>query len=148
MVGEQRSGGARSCAPHGGKLARVETAKPYPAEYQALTEAAKAEREADARPALKPGLPNPQDYDVIVIGHPIWSGRMPNALRGYIETHDFSGKTIAHFATHGGSGLGESDEELRSLLPRANSQRGWLSTAGAAFEISRPWASGSRKSAS
>ena len=108
----------------GGKLARVETAKPYPAEYQALTEAAKAEREADARPALKPGLPHPQDYDVIVIGHPIWSGRMPNALRGYIETHDFSGKTIAHFATHGGSGLGESDEELRSLLPKSQFTEG------------------------
>ena len=49
---------------------------------------------------------------------------MPNALRGYIETHDFSGKTIAHFATHGGSGLGESDEELRSLLPKSQFTEG------------------------
>lgn len=108
----------------GGDIARIETVTPYPTDYHETTERAKAEREKNERPALKAGLPDPADYDVIVIGHPIWSGRMPNAVLGYLETHDLSGKTVAHFATHGGSGLGQSHEELQRLLPKSQLTEG------------------------
>jgi menaquinone-dependent protoporphyrinogen IX oxidase len=40
---------------------------------------------------------NPQDYDVIVIGSPIWAGNITPALRTYLTTHDLKGKKIAFF---------------------------------------------------
>lgn len=102
----------------GGTLDRIETVVPYPAEYRPTTEVAVRERDANARPVLKPGLPDPKGYDVIVIGHPIWGGKMPMALYTLLEGWSgLSGKTIAHFTTHGGTGLGDSHREIARLLP-------------------------------
>ena len=103
----------------GGTLARIEKTEPYPSEYRKTTEVARLEREADSRPAIKP-LPNVQDYDVIILGHAIWSGNMPMPVRTFLESQDFSGKIVAHWTTHGGSGLGESHELLKQELKDSN----------------------------
>ena len=103
----------------GGDIARLEPQEPYPAEYRATVDRAKVERESGLRPALKSGLPDAARYDVIVIGHPIWSGDMPQAVLGFVESQDWRGKTVAHFTTHGGSGLGRSHDTLRRLQPGA-----------------------------
>lgn len=102
----------------GGDLARIERVEPYPTEYEKTTEVAKAELKAQARPAIKP-LPNVQDYDIVILGHGIWSGTMPMPVRTFLESQDFSGKTVLHWTTHGGSGLGESDAVLKKELPHS-----------------------------
>ena len=65
-----------------------------------------------ARPAIRDRVENMQDYDTVIIGFPIWWGIAPRIIETFLESYDFSGKTIAPFCTSGGSGVGRSDTEL------------------------------------
>lgn len=51
-------------------------------------------------------------YDTVVIGFPIWWGVAPRIIETFLESYDFSGKTIIPFCTSGGSGVGRSDTAL------------------------------------
>ena len=102
----------------GGDLVRLETVEPYPAKYEDTVSRSKAESKANLRPALKP-IPDLSGYDIVCIGHPIWSGSMPMALYSFFDSHDLSGKTLVHFNTHGGSGQGDSHREIARLEPKA-----------------------------
>lgn len=105
----------------GGPIERIETVEAYPTEYRPTTQVAKAQRLANARPAIKALRNRIADFDTIVIGHPIWGGKMPMALYTLLEAqaNAFDGKTVLHFNTHGGSGQGDSQRELARLLPKA-----------------------------
>ena len=48
------------------------------------------------------------DCDVIFLGFPIWWYVAPTIINTFLESYDFSGKTIVLFATSGGSGFGGS----------------------------------------
>ena len=58
-------------------------------------------------------------YSVIYIGFPIWWYQEPMAVRTFLEEYDFSGKTLIPFCTTLGAGIGESEENIRSLCPGA-----------------------------
>lgn len=75
-----------------------------------------------SRPALAdPKLPIAMDkYDVIFLGFPIWWSAAPTIVNTFLESGDFTGKTIILFATSGGSGLGQSAANLRPSAPGAN----------------------------
>ena len=88
----------------GGTLFHMERDTPYPAGYDACTDEVMAEKEANARPALKEDI-DIGGYDVIFLGYPIWWGDMPMPVYTFLEGHDFTGKTVIPFCTHGGSGL-------------------------------------------
>ena len=103
----------------GGKLFRIETVKPYPDEYKACVEVAKAEKENNARPEVK-GDVKVEDYNIIFLGYPNWWGDMPQPLFTFLEEYDFSGKTIIPFNSHGGSGFSNTIEEIKELQPDAN----------------------------
>jgi len=85
----------------------------YPTAYKALTEAALAEKKANARPKIVGDVTNFADYDVIFIGSPNWWADMPMPLYTFIEAHDWSGKTIAPFVTHEGSGLSSIPDKIK-----------------------------------
>lgn len=74
------------------------------------------------RPALAdPKIPISIDkYDVIFLGFPIWWSAAPTIINTFLESGDFTGKTIILFATSGGSGLGQSAANLRPSAPGAN----------------------------
>ncbi len=74
----------------------------------------------DSRPEIAERLPNMEDYDTIFIGFPIWWYVAPTIINTFIESYDFSGKTIIPFATSGGSGMGKTVEVLKPLCPNAN----------------------------
>lgn len=86
-----------------GKLSADEfeivTEKAYPTEYDACTQIAKAEKEADARPAIKGKVENMKQYDVIFIGAPVWWYTGPMAIRTFIEAYDLTGKIVIPFCT-------------------------------------------------
>lgn len=103
----------------GGGLFRIETVKDYPDDYHRATEVAKEEQSSDARPELIGIVANMEDYDLIVLGYPNWWGTMPMAVRSFLESYDFSGKTILPFCTHEGSGMGHSEADLGRLCPGA-----------------------------
>lgn len=74
------------------------------------------------RPALAdPKIPISIDkYDVIFLGFPIWWSAAPTIINTFLESGDFTGKTIILFATSGGSGLGQSAANLRPSAPGAD----------------------------
>lgn len=103
----------------GGTLFKIETVNPYPASYDACTDVAKQEQNDNARPALNATIDNFSDYDIILLGYPIWWGDMPMAMYTFLESYDFSGKTILPFNTHEGSGNAGTMSKIRSAAPQA-----------------------------
>ena len=81
-------------------------------------------KDPNSRPAIKNQVQNIDQYDVIFIGFPIWWYREPSIIDTFMESYDFSGKTIVPFATSGGSGMGNSSQNLQKLAPNADVKEG------------------------
>lgn len=77
-----------------------------------------------SRPEIAERLSNMEDYDTIFIGFPIWWYVAPTIINTFVESYDFSGKTIVPFATSGGSSMGKTVEVLETLCPGANWVKG------------------------
>ena len=56
------------------------------------------------------------DYDRVLLGFPIWYGGAPNAVTTFCKGYDWTGKTVAAFATSGGSGIGSTADRLRPYV--------------------------------
>ena len=65
-----------------------------------------------ARPEIADTVSDMAFYDKVIVGFPIWWGVAPRIIETFLESYDFSGKTIIPFCTSGGSGVGRSDEEI------------------------------------
>lgn len=68
------------------------------------------------RPAISDKNAKIEEYDVIFIGFPIWWYVAPTIINTFLESYDFSNKTIVLFATSGGSGFGKTVQELKSSV--------------------------------
>jgi flavodoxin len=108
----------------GGDTFKIETVTDYPSDYERTTEAARQELGRNVRPALSGRVDNMDDYKVIFLGYPNWWGTMPMAVFTFLESYDFSGKTVIPFCTHEGSGMGHSEDDVRRLCRDANVLRG------------------------
>lgn len=97
-------------------LFAIQPVVPYPDNYNEMLEVSRRETSENARPAIKNKITNFDKYDVIFIGYPIWNGTCPMIIMTFIESYDFSGKTIIPFCTHAGSGLGSSVSAIRNQL--------------------------------
>ena len=80
---------------------------------------AKKELSNNSRPELTEIVDDMDSYDVIYIGYPNWWGTMPMAVFTFLESYDFSGKTIIPYCTHEGSGLGQSVRDIKKLCPNS-----------------------------
>lgn len=72
-----------------------------------------------SRPALADQDAHVEDYDTVFLGFPIWWYTAPTIINTFLESYDFTGKTIILFATSGGSGLGRSASDLKASAPGA-----------------------------
>lgn len=83
----------------------------------------KEQNDPTARPKIgSKTIENIEKYDYIFLGYPIWWGIAPKIIYSFLESYDFSGKTIIPFCTSGGSPVGSSATNLHSLAPSAT----WL----------------------
>jgi flavodoxin len=108
----------------GGDMFHIESVTAYPNDYTEATEVAKNELRAKARPKLTGHVENMGTYDVIFLGYPNWWGTMPMPVYTFLESHDFSGKTIVPFCTHEGSGMGHSEQDIAKACPKATVRKG------------------------
>ena len=69
------------------------------------------------RPAIADRDAHIENYDVIFLGFPIWWYIAPTIMNTFLESYDFSGKTVILFATSGGSGFGRAAAGLKSSVP-------------------------------
>ena len=74
-------------------------------------------KDKSSRPAISGRIDNMEDYDIVYIGFPIWWYVAPTIINTFLESYDFSGKTVIPFATSGGSGLGNTVSELKTSRP-------------------------------
>lgn len=77
------------------------------------------QNDLSARPAISGKIENLSDYDVIFLGYPIWWGKAPKIIFTFLESYDFSGKTIVPFCTSHSSGIGSSDTDLHASVSQA-----------------------------
>ena len=70
-----------------------------------------------SRPEIAVKRDNMKDYDTIFAGFPIWWYVAPTIINTFLESYDFSGKTVIPFATSGGSGMGKTEAVLHALCP-------------------------------
>lgn len=80
----------------------------------------KERSDTSIRPALAAKLADVSAYDTVYIGFPIWWYVAPRIIAAFLESCDFSGKTIVPFATSGGSGMGRTVDELKNICPAAH----------------------------
>lgn len=92
-----------------------------------------------ARPAISGGVENMADYDTVVIGYPIWHGQAPRIISTFLESYDFSGKTIVPFCTSHSSGIGTSDDNLHELAENAVWLEGKRFSADTTKEDMQTW---------
>ncbi len=69
-----------------------------------------------SRPEIAKKCENMGSYDVVFVGFPIWWYVEPRIIDTFLDSYDFSGKTVIPFATSGGSGLGKTAENFKKLL--------------------------------
>lgn len=101
----------------GGDTFEISTITPYPDDYDECTDIARQEQSENARPELSASVENMEDYDTIFLGYPIWWSDMPMAVYTFLESYDFSGKTIIPFSTHEGSGLASTESSIAEICP-------------------------------
>ena len=105
---------------------RIEAEVPYTAadlDYNSDCRANREQNNPKARPAIR-SMPDGLDrYDVVFLGYPIWWGDAPRIMSTFVESYDFSDKTVIPFCTSGGSGIGRSGDNLKDLANGGN----WLS---------------------
>ncbi|MCI9306423.1 MAG: flavodoxin [Lachnospiraceae bacterium] len=94
--------------------------EPYTEADLAYYTGGRADQEQDdpnARPAISGSVENMDSYDTVLIGYPIWHGQAPRIISTFLESYDFSGKTIVPFCTSHSSGTGSSATNLHVLCP-------------------------------
>ena len=91
----------------------------------------------DFRPAMIKTELNLSEYDSILLGFPIWWYVAPTIINTFLESYDFSGKKITLFATSGGSGFGNTVQELRNSAPDAHIVEGKIMNMASAEDIQK-----------
>lgn len=98
-------------------IVEIEVEEPYSSVYNEVTARARQELDNDIRPTLVTQVKNIDEYDTLIVGTPIWSSRLAPPVKSFLAMYDLTGKKIAPFCTHGGSGTAQSVNNIRSVCP-------------------------------
>lgn len=94
---------------------------------------------SSSRPTIAEKLLDMEKYDVVFVGFPIWWYVAPTIINTFLESYDFSGKTIIPFATSGGSGMGKTNEKLGPSCPGATLLQGKLLNGNLSEDSLKNW---------
>ena len=106
----------------GADLYEIVPEEPYTQEDLAYYTGGRADQEQDnpdMRPVISGSAANIEQYDTVLIGYPIWHGQAPRIISTFLESYDFTGKTILPFCTSHSSGIGSSADNLHVICPDA-----------------------------
>lgn len=99
----------------GADIFEIEAVNAYPEVHSELLEVSRQEMSDNARPEIVGMVDNMEDYDIVFVGFPNWWGDMPMIVYNFLESYDFSGKTVIPFCTHGGSGLSGTESTIADI---------------------------------
>lgn len=96
----------------GADLYEIRQAISYSDNYTKCIQQAKEDLKHNRRPALVDLPASLDEYGEIWLGSPIYWGTMPMAAFTFLDSFDWSGKTIHPFCTHEGSGLAHMPADI------------------------------------
>lgn len=114
---------------------------PQDLDYYSGGRADQEQADSSARPAIKESIENMDSYDTIFIGYPIWHGQAPKIIYTFLESYDFTNKTLIPFCTSSSSGIGSSDDHLHSIVSSATWMEGRRFSSAATIEEVSEWIS-------
>lgn len=92
-----------------------------------------------SRPGIAGRVENMEEYETVFVGFPIWWYVAPTIINTFLESYDFTGKTIIPFATSGGSGLGKTNDKLKPSCPGAVLAEGKMLNGGVSDGSLKKW---------
>ena len=121
----------------------IEAAVPYTdADIKYQDDTCRANKEQNDK-TVRPEIANPIDsinsYETIFLGYPIWWGQEPRIIDTFLESYDFSEKTVIPFCTSGSSGISTSEKNIADLVPIGNQLAGRRFPASATKDDVKAW---------
>ena len=96
----------------GGTLRELIPDKNYSFDYNTAVKEVRNEISRGFCPKLISGNESIDDYNIIFIGTPNWFKTLAPPVMSFLRQHDFTGKTIIPFCTHGGGGFCEIENDI------------------------------------
>ena len=84
--------------------------------------ATKEQNDKTIRPEIGSEKIDLSAYDTIYLGYPIWWGQAPRIMDTFVESYEFTGKTVIPFCTSGSSDIGSTGDDLEANAGSGN----WL----------------------
>lgn len=123
-TGTTEAAAQRVAKASGGTLYEIQPEVPYPSNYSETVSRSRQERSTGTLPALAGDVDQFDSYSVVFIGYPIWSNDTPMVMKSFLNSHDWSGKTVIPFCTSGGSGITGSMNSIRQYCSAASIRSG------------------------
>lgn len=99
-MGHTKSVAEKTHALVGGDLFEIQMADPYPLDLQRMAAQSKYELETGELPPLVGNLPDISNYDLILVGGPVWWNTVTPPVMSFLEKTDFIGRKVSLFATY------------------------------------------------
>ena len=103
----------------GGDLFEIEPAVPYTsADLNWMDKKSRSTlemKDPSSRPEIAKKVADMDAYDTVYVGFPVWWYVEPSIINTFLESYDFSGKTVVPFCTSGGSGTGKMDAVMHGV---------------------------------
>lgn len=99
----------------GGQLYRIHVEKNYPDDTKERRAVLEQEIENNYLPPLKATEINPENYDIIFLGSPVWANHISQPVKSFLAKYNLAGKTVIPFVTHSGGGRGQSFKDVAAL---------------------------------
>lgn len=110
-------------------------------DYNSDCRANREQNDDSARPAISGTVENMDQYDTIFLGYPIWWGNAPKIIFTFLESYDFTSKTIIPFCTSGSSPIG-STTAMQNVTQGASWLDGHRFGGGASSDTVMDWVNG------
>ena len=107
------------------RLYNIKPKNSYPSSYDETLKIAENEQNTNARPEIDNPLKDISNYDIILLGYPLWYGHLPNIVVTQLELLDLENKEIYPFNTHGSSGISNSVNDIKKYASNANVHDGF-----------------------
>ena len=96
-------------------------------------------KDKSSRPEIEVSLSKLDEYETILIGFPVWWYTAPTIINTFIESLDFTGKTLIPFCTSGGTGISGCEKDLRNEYPQYTWKEGKRLTGHESKEFIENW---------
>ena len=117
--GNTRSLAKRVAQASGSTLFEIQPVKPYTeADLKWTNPLARCNKEKIGKKdvPIAEKVENFDQYELILIGFPVWYFKAPNIIETFVGSYDFKGKKVALFATSGGSDISKAPAQIQGYM--------------------------------